>query len=182
MEAIIKSSYKGYRFAAALICGVKHNPLELLSRDSTEGGAAIQILRPDIVVSERHLVAAFAAAVASISAGYARSKRVEMEFLLKLSAKRQIQDALRIAGLTGGEDTVIVAAISPTREDPEPLVKKAAEILGGSIEPFRRVASRERLMQIFEISERKLGAVAKGENVDPLELLIIEKVVSSYVE
>lgn len=182
MEAVIKSSYRGYRFAAALIRDAKFNPLKLLSEINSARGVAIQFCRPDIVVSERHLVAAFAAAAASIMSGSARSKRIEMEFLLKLAAKTQIQDALRIAGISGNENTVIVAAITSQGQDPEPIVNKVAELLEGKIEPFKTTAPREKLIQVYEIGEKELESVPKSSSVDPLELLVIEKIVSSYIE
>ncbi len=182
MAAVIRSSYGPYRFAAALITGVRRDPLKLLDEIRLSGLSGIQFCRPDIVVSERHLVAAFAAAATTTLSGTARSKRIEVEFLLRLSCQRQIQDALKVAGLRGDEDKIVAAAITTVDTDPETLLYKTAEELGGIIEPFRQTISPAVLMEIYNISREQLEAVPASGLTDPLELLVIEKIVSSYVE
>jgi tRNA threonylcarbamoyladenosine modification (KEOPS) complex Cgi121 subunit len=181
MAAVIRSSYGPYRFAAALITNVKKNPLKLLDEMRLSGSSGIQFCRPEIVVSARHLVAAFAAAATTTLAGTARSKRIEVEYLLRLSCQRQIQDALKVAGIRGGEDKIVAAAITTGDTDPETLLYKIVEELGGTIEPFRQVASPATLMEIYNISKELLEVVPAPDPADALELLIIEKVVSSYV-
>ncbi|GBC70386.1 hypothetical protein HRbin02_00152 [Candidatus Calditenuaceae archaeon HR02] len=181
MVAVIRSSYGPYRFAAALITGIKKNPLRLLVELRLNGSSGIQFCRPEIVVSERHLIAAFAAAATTTQAGVARSRRIEVEYLLRLSCQRQIQDALRVAGLRGDEDKIIAVAITMSEEDPGVLLYKVAEELGGKIEPFRRLTGSDILMEIYKISEEQLEAIPATGETDPLELLILERVVSSYV-
>lgn len=181
MEAIIRSSYGPYRFAAALITGIRESPLKLLNELRLSGSSGIQFCRPEIVASERHLVAAFAAAATTTLAGAARSRRIEVEYLLRLSCQRQIQDALRVAGLRGEEDKVIVVAITMNGEDPAELLYKVVEKLGGKIEPFRRLTDSDTLMEIYEISEEQLKTIPTTGETDPLELLILERVVSSYI-
>ncbi|MEM0482260.1 MAG: KEOPS complex subunit Cgi121 [Nitrososphaerota archaeon] len=181
MEAVIRSSYRPYRFAAALITNVKKDPLKLLDEIRLGGSAGIQFCRPDVVVSERHLVAAFAAAATTSLSGVARSRRIEVEYLLRLSCQRQIQDALKVAGLRGDEDKIIAAAITTSGTDPETLLYKIAEELGGTIEPFRPIAHPTALMEIYNISREQLESVPASDPAAALELLIIERVVSSYV-
>lgn len=181
MAAAIKSSYGPYRFAAALITSVKRDPLQILEELQTGVGKQIQFCRPDIVVSERQLVAAFAAAATTTMSGAARSRRIEVEFLLRLSCQTQIQDAIKAAGLKGSEDKIIAAVITTGDLDPEKILINIAEKLGGKIEPFRRITSTENLMKTYCIDETQLKAIPKQDTIDPLELIIIDKVVSSYV-
>ncbi|MCS7146001.1 MAG: KEOPS complex subunit Cgi121 [Nitrososphaerota archaeon] len=178
MAEIIRSSYGPYKFAAALINGLRRSPLELLADSQLR---SVQFCRPEVVASERHLIAAFAAAATTTLSGVARSRRIEVEFILRLSCQRQIQDALRVAGLTGEEESVVAAAITEGDEDPEQLLVEALQMLGGVVKPFERTAPPQRLMELYGISEAQLETVPRTGGIEPLELLIIEKVVSSYV-
>lgn len=181
MAGLIKSKYGPYKFAAALITNLKRNPLELLIDPRLSSLRGVQFCSPDIVVSERQLVAAFAAAATTTLSGIARSKRVEMEFLLRLSAQTQIQDAFKTVGLRGDEESVVAVAITSGDEEPEQQIIRVIELLGGSLESAWRTFSRDKVMEVYGISPDELRSVPESESVETLELLVLERIVSSYV-
>jgi len=179
MEVVIKSVYGPYRLAASLVAGLKSSPLELLNKEELRG---VQFVRPESVASARHIVAAFAAAATTWLSSTARTRRIEVEFLVRLSGRRQIQEALERVGLRGDESSVVVVVITPAPEDPEPILMRVAERLGGVAEPFNPIAKPEELMEAYRIGVEQLRVVPRCPGADPLELLILERVVASYLE
>jgi hypothetical protein len=115
-------------------------------------------------------------------AGTARSRRIEVELLLKLTGRTQILDALNIAGLRGGETRIVVAVISGGAQDPGDWVVRVAGLLGGRLQQVSQASGSRMLLEIFAPKEARLRAIPRSSYADPLELLLIENVVASYIE
>jgi hypothetical protein len=179
---IVKASYGPYRLASAEVVQASRDPLALLDVRPWPPDIGVQFIRPELVASERHLVAAFYAAATTMIAGTARSRRIEVELLLKLTGRTQILDALNIAGLRGGETRIIVAVISGGAQDPADWVVRVAGLLGGRLQQVSQASGSRMLLEIFAPKEARLRAIPRSSYADPLELLLIENVVASYIE
>ncbi len=182
MVDVTSASYGPYRLAAAVLAEPTQDPLVVLDSRPWAGDVGVQLARTDAVISERHLVASFYAAATTMMAGVARSRRIEVEFLLRLTARRQIADALRVAGLRGGESEVLLVVISWGNEDPSHWLRRIAETLGGELRPVRLDRDIPRAGEIFGLTETQLEATPPCSYADPFELLVIEKTVASYIE
>jgi tRNA threonylcarbamoyladenosine modification (KEOPS) complex Cgi121 subunit len=120
MADITRARYGPYQLAAAVLAEPRQDPIVVLESRPWPSDVGVQLARTDAVFSERHLVASFYAAATTMMTGAARSRRIEVEFLLRLTARRQIADALRVAGLVGGESEVLLVVISWGTRIPRP--------------------------------------------------------------
>jgi len=166
--------------AAGLVLQPAENPLSLLERRPWPRGYAVQMFRSSVVVSERQIVAAFLSASDAFRSGRRRARRIEMEFLLRLAARSQIEEAISIAGIRGGEEEVCVAVISEEL-DPRDGLRLVASLLGGRLSEEIRYANPNDVSLLYGVEPRTASVVPPSEGAEPLELLILESMAAVSV-
>lgn len=117
-------------WAAALLTGELGEPRALAERAATLAaghGSDVQFVRPEAVVSPRHVASAAMHAERARREGRGRASGLGLEFLCYLSGQRQIAEALRRAGLPPQGRRAVAVALGG---DPRAALEAVAEGLG----------------------------------------------------
>lgn len=176
----ITASYLGYVMAAGLVLHPVEDPLSVLEKRQWPVGYGVQMFRSSIIVSDRQIVAAFLSASDAFRSGRGRTRRIEMEFLLRLAARRQIDEAISLAGIGEGEERVGVAVISQELDPVEGLML-VARLLGGRVSGEIAYADPRDAARLYGVEPGAVSAVPRSEGADPLELLILERIAASGI-
>lgn len=178
---MIVSRYQGYCFAAAVVDEVSGDPFELVERCGLPEDCAVQFVDTRCIYSYRQLLASFMSAVDAYIVNAQRARKIEVEFLLRLSGKKQISEAIEAVGYKHGENSVCVCVIMRGIGRPEEVVRKIAACLGGSLSEEVERGGLEDVLKLYGISVLELESLAPSSGAKPGELLILERIAMSSV-
>jgi tRNA threonylcarbamoyladenosine modification (KEOPS) complex Cgi121 subunit len=176
---MIVSSYQGYSFAAAVVENILRDPLELFEDYDLPEDCAVQFVDPRCIYTHRQLLVGFMSAVDAYLVNAQRARKIEVEFLLRLSGKRQISEAIEVVGHKQGERCVCVCAITRSGGRPDEAVSKIAEYLGGSLSDNLEAGRLEHVLSLYGVSQQELECLAPSRGARPAELLILERIAMS---
>ncbi len=128
----------------------------------------IQVIRENAYCTERQVKLAAALALKAHTEDLAIAKNPAMEFLLYLSATRQIKEAIELVGARPKENACIVLASYSSREL-EYLKENLWKILSNIQEPFSKcLPDLKRIKELYDID--------LSEDVNDLELTMLTKI------
>jgi len=140
-------------------------------------GCFAQLCRLRPVAGLSHAAAALGQALSAIEQKNSFSKKPSLEFLLRLTGKRQIGKALAIAGLAEGKQNVLLAIAGKSRQEVNAAKTKITELISfsGDKNAFAANASENKrfIMKTFGISDSFLKTLSDLPN--PLESAAIER-------
>lgn len=147
--------------------------------ESAKNGVFLQVLNAKAICSGEQFLFAAKQAICAEREGTAFSGRMEMELLLRVTATRQINRAVEIAGIKNGAQDVAIAGIS---KDKKALEKAFAEMRKEiRFRPAPKIlkessrANRAFLVKAFGITGKELLALESlGDKA--LESAIIERI------
>jgi len=175
----------GDRWVMAGVCrgvrvGVLRNPLKVLEDLKALGkGFTAQIFDAEPIISLRQIHAAAVAAYLSFKAGVNISKRLEIEFLLRLAADTQIDRALERIGVKPDSREVGFCIFADNRERAVEVGKAALRVLGGETLTDAELGAEDRVrsaLRFYEIDESELGNVQADSRLQAALLLILERI------
>ncbi|MGD2201206.1 MAG: KEOPS complex subunit Cgi121 [Candidatus Bathyarchaeota archaeon] len=138
--------------------------------------AVFQVFDASKVAGWGHLYYSVVNAVEAHRAGTAISRSLEIEVLLYASCQDQISQALDLMGVRPETEEVALVVLSEDNSGAEEAFKRGARILGEGDDSALEVTGDklERLLGVFGISARALGAVG-GPREEALTKLLIER-------
>ncbi|MBI4044760.1 MAG: hypothetical protein HY392_03565 [Candidatus Diapherotrites archaeon] len=155
--------------------------IKSLSEAAKKLGGFAQAVDASCVVSDKQVLAALLYAFGSFelllqAGGLGRLKSPGLEFLLALTATRQLKDAISICGLREGKSPCILVVCAPGRESLSALLIEGEKLVGFSEKKILAPDS-EKIRGLFRISAAELGSMRGKKNA--LELLVLEKMALS---
>lgn len=120
----------------ALLRGAFPDPRAAAARAreaASRHGSEVQLLRPDVVASPRHVASAAAHARRAVAEGRGRAQSLGAEFLCFLTGQRQVVQALAQGGVRPGATEVLAVALGGKTEE---ALQAVAEALGARASPF----------------------------------------------
>jgi len=175
----------GDRWVMAGVCrgvrvGVLRNPLKVLEDLKALGkGFTAQIFDAEPIISLRQIHAAAVAAYLSFKAGVNISKRLEIEFLLRLAADTQIDRALERIGVKPDSREVGFCIFADSRERAVEVGKAAVRVLGGETLTDAELGVEDRVrsaLRFYGIDESELESVQADSRLQAALLLILERI------
>lgn len=155
-----------------------HEVYELL-RPST-----CQFFNADRVISALYVAAAVTVAITAWKSEMNIAKRLEVEFLVRLSAQDQISKAIELVGISYETERVGVCIVSNSAENIEAAKSRLEALLGCKMIPFIDNQSAyvlSELLKIYEVPEQALEPIQADSKFKALELFLMEKVAISLV-
>lgn len=146
--------------------------------EQAKKGVFAQILDAKALCSAEQCRFAAKQAIEALEEKNSFSNRLEIELLLRVTATRQIGNALEIAGIRNGTKKAVIIALSKDRKKLEETKKELEKEISlkkekDCLEKDSK-KNREFLMRSFGIKEKELFALKDTKN--PLENAIIEKI------
>ena len=175
----------GDRWVMAGVCrGIREevlrDPLKVLEDLKALGrGFTAQIFDAQPIISLRQIHAAAVAAYLSFKAGVNISKRLEIEFLLRLAADTQIDRALERIGVKPDSREVGFCIFADSRERAVEVGKAAVRVLGGETLTDAELGVEDRVrsaLRFYGIDESELGNVQADSRLQAAFLLILERI------
>ena len=175
----------GDKWVMAGVCrGVRgevlRNPLKILEDLKALGeDFSAQIFDAEPIISLRQIHAAAVAAYLSFKAKVNISKRLEIEFLLRLAADTQIDRALEKIGVKPNSREVGFCIFADNREKVIEVGKAALRILGGEALTDTELGAEDRVksaLKFYGIDELELENVQAGSRLQAALLLILERI------
>ena len=175
----------GDRWVMAGVCrGIREevlrDPLKVLEDLKALGkGFTAQIFDAEPIISLRQIHAAAVAAYLSFKAGVNISKRLEIEFLLRLAADTQIDRALERIGVKPDSREVGFCIFADNRERAVEVGKAALRVLGGETLTDAELGVEDRVrsaLRFYGIDESELGNVQADSRLQAALLLILERI------
>ncbi|MCS7364974.1 MAG: KEOPS complex subunit Cgi121 [archaeon GB-1867-035] len=154
--------------------------LDVCRKVSSTHDVVIQVFNPNIIISLRHLLISVMKALRSFSEGRNICDKIEMEILLYISGRRQIRDALKIAGLPEYAENFISICIGSDDSRIVESLTSLIDYLNGKVDWNMLELNDEKisfLREVFNISEDELNIVVRRDLSfkDVMERLIIER-------
>ncbi len=143
-----------------------------------------QFFNADRVISALYVAAAVTVAIIAWESKMNVAKRVEIEFLVKLSAQDQISKAIELVGISYETERVGVCIVSKSVEGIEGAKSRLEILLDCKLTPFvdnQDTHILSKLSKIYEIPEQTLKLIQADNMFKALELLLIEKVAISLI-
>jgi len=181
----------GDRWVMAGVCrGIRgevlREPLKVLEDLKALGeDFSAQIFDAEPIISLRQIHAAAVAAYLSFKAGVNISKRLEIEFLLRLAADTQIDRALEKIGVKPNSKEVGFCIFADNRERVIEVGKAALRILGGETLTDTELGAEERVrnaLKFYGIDESELENVQADSWFQAALLLILERIATLDVK
>lgn len=143
-----------------------------------------QFFNANRVISALYVTVAATAAIVAWRSKTNVAKRLEVEFLVRLSAQDQISRAIELVGISYEADRVGVCIVSKSVEDVETAKSKLEVLLGRKLVPF--VDNQSDYMvgvisKIYGVPEQALKSIQADNNFKALELFLMEKVAISLI-
>ena len=175
----------GDKWVIAGVCrGVRgealRSPLKVLEDLKALGrDFSAQIFDAEPIISLRQIHAAMVAAYLSFKAGVNISKRLEIEFLLRLAADTQIDRALERIGVKPDSREVGFCIFADSRERAVEVGKAALRVLGGEALTEAELGAEHRVrgaLKFYGIDESELENVQADSRLQAALLLILERI------
>lgn len=137
----------------------------------------VQLCPIEPISSLNQIIFAAEQAIDSFNKGTNFSKKIELEFLLRLSGTRQINKAIGKMLLKEGRNRVVLVAAAKKREKVKELLKEIEKQVGfredGNL--MKGVGKNKKyLMEIYSLGEEELESLMDKENA--LEEAVLEKI------
>jgi len=175
----------GDKWVMAGVCrGVRgevlRSPLKVLEDLKALGeDFTAQIFDAEPVISLRQIHAAAVAAYLSFKAGVNISKRLEIEFLLRLAADTQIDRALEKIGIKPNSREVGFCIFADSKERAVEVGRVALRALGGEALTDVELGVEDRMrsaLRFYGIDESELRNVQADSRLQAALLLILERI------
>jgi len=131
-----------------------------MERVEKQLNVVVQAVNPNYIVSVRHVLSAALKALRAFHTGQNICNKIGIELLLYLSGKRQIRDAIKIVGVRGNLDRVLLISIGDSREHAENAIKSLVKLLG----KYRL----DRL--ILELNDEKVNLIKMAYGISDIEI------------
>lgn len=154
--------------------------LNLFRKYSSEYNVVFQALNFRVSASLRHVLASVMRAIRAFNDGRNVCDKLEIEILLYISGRRQIRDALRIAGLPEHTKDFILICIGESSTDVSNAISRFLDEIGGEVNYCLLELNEDKisfLKDAFNLSEVELNTVLRhGLSIrDVIERLVIER-------
>ncbi|MEM2909531.1 MAG: KEOPS complex subunit Cgi121 [Halobacteria archaeon] len=143
-----------------------------------------QFFNADRVISALYVATAATAAIVAWRSKTNVAKRLEVEFLVKLSAQDQISRAIELVGVSYEANRVGVCIVSKSVEEIETVKSKLEVLLGCKLIPFVDNQSDYMvsvLSKVYDVPEQALKSIQADNSFKALELFLMEKVAISLI-
>ncbi|RLF99341.1 MAG: hypothetical protein DRN49_04520 [Thaumarchaeota archaeon] len=165
---------------------VLKDPLKMLENLKALGeDFSAQIFDAKPIISLRQIHAAAVAAYLSFKAGVNISKRLEIEFLLRLAADTQISRALERIGVKPTSREVGFCIFADNRERAIEIGRTVFRVLGGKALTDSELRAEDRVkeaLKFYEIEESELENVQADSWLQAALLLILERIATLDVK
>jgi KEOPS complex subunit Cgi121 len=189
---VVKLSY--FTATSDLLVGVYETKIEKqdLRKLLERLNEVYELLRPSIcqffnanrVISALYVAAAVSAAITAWESKMNVAKRLEVEFLVRLSAQDQISRAIELVGISYETERVGVCIVSKNAEDIEAAKSRLEALLGCKLVSFidnQNTYILDELSKIYEVPDQALRSIQADSKFKALELFLIEKVAISLL-
>jgi tRNA threonylcarbamoyladenosine modification (KEOPS) complex Cgi121 subunit len=153
-------------------------PKELVARAKTDTyPCMVQLFDADSIAGSTHLIYASVNAFKAFRQGRNISQSLDIEILLYVSTQRQISEAIRKVGLQPSTSRIAAVLVAEN----EQILNEAEFSLEASILGERDDSvlapegKRKRLLQLFDITDKEVEALANSKVGDVLPWLIVER-------
>ncbi|MEM1531399.1 MAG: KEOPS complex subunit Cgi121 [Nitrososphaerota archaeon] len=143
-----------------------------------------QFFNADRVISALYVTAAVTAAIIAWESKMNIAKRLEVEFLVRLSAQDQISRAIELVGISYETERIGVCIVSKSVESLEMAKSRLEALLGCKLIPFvdnRSTYILNELSKIYDVPEQALKLIQADSEFKALELFLIEKIAISLI-
>ena len=176
-----------------VMAGVRRNPKEHSVRNpellveriqAVAKNSTVQVFNPSPVISLKQIHVAAVSAYLAFKAGVNIARKLEIEFLLRLSADTQIDEALDKMGVKPELNEVGLCVISELRESALDAYSRASSIIGGVEVEENELRSSERIMKALKFYglEDKIDVVQAESKEEAALLLILERISTLGIE
>lgn len=176
---MLVSKYLGYWMAAAVVDNILMDPFEAIEKCLSSSDYAVQFVAPRSIYTYRQLIAGFMGAVDAFLMDAQRTRKFEVEFLLRLSGKTQISEAIESVGYKRGDKSVCVCLFSRDEHKLLEVMQEIARCLGGTISEELERGALENVLNIYGITINELSVAAPSRQARKGELLILERIAMS---
>jgi len=143
-----------------------------------------QFFNANRVISALYVAAAVSAAIIAWESKMNVAKKLEVEFLVRLSAQDQISRAIELVGVSYETERVGVCIVAKSIEDVEAAKSRLETLLNCKLVPFVDNQSSHilnELSRIYDVPEQVLKSIQADSEFRALELFLIEKVAISLI-
>lgn len=165
---------------------VLRDPIKILEDLKALGeDFSAQIFDAEPIISLRQIHAAAVAAYLSFKAGVNISKKLEIEFLLRLAADTQIGRALERVGVKLDSREVGFCILADNREKAIEVGKAMFRVLGGEVLKESELGAEDRVrnaLRFYGIDESELENVQADSWLQAALLLILERIATLDVK
>lgn len=146
--------------------------IKSLSEASKELNGFIQLINAACVVSDKQVLTALKYTFDSFDSGTNRLNSPELEFLLAITATRQLDEAVSVCELKEGKMPCVLVVSGANEKIVSTLLSEGKKITSFS-EKKILVPSVKKISEVFKISHAEIKSL-KGEK-NALDLLVLEK-------
>jgi len=160
--------------------------LKIITAINAKPGALCQCVDARLVAGKNHAVHAARLCLEAFRNGENHVQKKELEFLLWISGKRNIENAMRAFGIKGKKEIFVVSASTKSRNEAAKAMKRVCAELNlwhsekrgkGAKEKRNRGAAKIRkIMEFYGIPERGLEAFPEESRENVVEKLVLEKI------
>ncbi len=151
--------------------------IKRLSEMETNTGFA-QAFSNDFISSEKQPFYALNHAASLFESRSNKMSNLSLEFFLVLTAKRQLNDALDLAGLKEGQNDCIIIIADKDKKELQKKLEEVKEMIEFKEKKF--IPKKDKIMKAYNISEKELKTIFDKKNA--LELLVLEKMSLALLE
>ncbi len=140
----------------------------------------IQAVDSRAIISLRQVFSAVFKALRAFHDGRNTCEKLEIEFLLYLSGKRQIRDAIEAIGIKGNMERIALIVIGESYDDVNSTIIDVLNNINGIIDSSFLEFNEDKLKflrKVFEISDNEINAIKRSDLslLEIIERLIIER-------
>lgn len=150
--------------------------IKSLSEAAKKLGGFIQVVNASCVISDKQVLAALKYSFDSFESGSNRLKSPGLEFLLAVTATRQLEDAISKCELPEGKAPCVLVVFGQDKKTISILLVEAKKITGFSEKKIPGPSSKE-ICGLFKISPEEITSLSGKKNA--VELLVLEKMALS---
>ena len=140
-----------------------------------EEGMFSQLITAKAVVSPFHVLAAYEQAKGAVENKHAFARSLELEFLLRLTAQTQLEEAFKILQFSKGNQSAVMISAGSTSKKVANFTVKLYKKIG--FKPLKKVPSPDpqKIKSLFKISDSSLVPSKGSSKLEQLENAVIEK-------
>jgi len=153
--------------------------LEIIAAINARPSAICQCVDAKLVAGREHAIHAAKLCLEAFRNRENHVQKKELEFLLWISGKRNIEKAMLAFGIEGKGELFVVSASAKSRNEAERAMKRLVaelEIRALKEKRGRSAAEIRRIMEFYGIPEKSFAAFPKESRETVLEKLVLEKI------